>query len=207
MEVLKIQHMNLMEKLWIKRKSKDGGLIRCCSWIPKVIINSSKFVFLKETISWSILEWKKLSNALIEFKQPMIWLKKEKLTTKKQDSKNSHPIIQKKLKKLKFKPLLNNKYKFLLLLLLFPHQFQFNKILLLKLLVNLPLKQKKTKKWDNCKKKWINFKFKNKKNLRNKKRFKNKQLNKMWLNKTLKYNNQIVMKINWKMKLMTSKKN
>jgi len=43
--------------------------------------------------------------------------------------------------------------------------------------------------------------------LRNKKRFKNKQLNKMWLNKTLKYNNQIVMKINWKMKLMTSKKN
>jgi len=33
------------------------------------------------------------------------------------------------------------------------------------------------------------------------------QLNKMWLNKTLKYNNQIVMKINWKMKLMTSKKN
>jgi hypothetical protein len=73
------------------------------------------------------------------------------------------------------------------LLLLLPHQFQFNKILLLKLLVNLPLKQKKfinyynyrTKKWDNCKKKWINFKFKNKKNLRNKKKFKNKQLNKV----------------------------
>jgi len=43
--------------------------------------------------------------------------------------------------------------------------------------------------------------------LRNKKKFKNKQLNKMWLNKTLKYNIQIVMKINWKMKLMTSKKN